>query len=137
MIFLRWVVFFCLLSTLVFATEAQHYKPYWVTVVLNNQNQDGFYHCYLDEQAHVWMSEKELTRLGFPSLPSALEVLYQGDSLRLLTHYKEVKFSFDENKLVLSVDTPLGWADETNLVQNIWTNGRIRPEHPGFFLIMT
>lgn len=140
MMLLRGGLLLCLLSPVVFAGTLKPLKKnafqlYLVNVLLNDKEQPHFYHCYIDSDNTIWMSQEELQQLGFPE-NNEEPFLYQQRFLYQLNAYEGMKVMLDTRSLILSIHTPIHW-ERVNVLSDVrWYNGKIRPAIPGFFLIM-
>ncbi|CDZ78961.1 F1 capsule-anchoring protein precursor [Legionella massiliensis] len=107
--------------------------PLLVTLTMDGVANPTIYRCYRDEQNKIWIAANDLKTMGFPA-HSQKPMTYKNTDYLLLDWYEEVEYAFDENELILTIQTPLAWHREEIKTAIQLENAGLRPERSGVFL---
>ncbi|MCA0403674.1 MAG: fimbria/pilus outer membrane usher protein [Proteobacteria bacterium] len=112
---------------------SQDFTPILVTMNFDGVEREEYFHCYIDKQKKIWVSEDDSQLLKFPKSPNP-PVSLNNKNYICLDWYEGIEYNVDEHALVLTLLTPLDWHGKPRLTEINLENKGLRPEMPGAFL---
>lgn len=118
----------------VHAKEASpHFTPFFVSITRDGHAEQGYYHCFQDEEKKIWVAVDDLDKMGFPASPKQAYI-YHNKAYNQLDWYSGIVYDINLEQLVLTLQTPLAWHQGDTVTTIPLDNIGFRPSRPGLFL---